>query len=133
MNSSVFDKKSTELDENRGPRRQSATRDNMMSSYYCSVMMMMMESWSRAVVVFSFRSRSVVDLTSSVVDLTSSVVDAVVSSKRSSNAVLSFPPSSPLSRLFDFEVRYESPIPGMMIPVARAHLMMMAAFAVAFC
>ena len=58
---------------------------------------------------------------------------AVVSSKRSSNAVLSFPPSSPLSRLFDFEVRYESPIPGMMIPVARAHLMMMAAFAVAFC
>ena len=76
---------------------------------------MMMESWSRAVVVFSFRSRSVVDLTSS-------VVDAVVSSKRSSNAVLSFPPSSPLSRLFDFEVRYESPIPGMMIPVARAHL-----------
>jgi len=32
-----------------------------------------------------------------------------------------------------FEVRYESPIPGMMIPVARAHLMMMAAFAVAFC
>jgi hypothetical protein len=44
-----------------------------------------------------------------------------------------FPPSSPLSRLFDFEVRYESPIPGMMIPVARAHLMMMAAFAVAFC
>ena len=89
----------------------------------------MMESWSRAVVVFSFRSRSVVDLTSSVVDLTSSVVDAVVSSKRSSI----FPPSSPLSRLFDFEVRYESPIPGMMIPVARAHLMMMAAFAVAFC
>ena len=98
----------------------------MKSSYSCSVMMMMMESWSRAVVVFSFRSRSVVDLTSS-------VVDAVVSSKRSSNAVLSFPPSSPLSRLFDFEVRYESPIPGMMIPVARAHLMMMAAFAVAFC
>jgi len=36
------------------------------------------------------------------------------------------------SSLF-FEVRYESPIPGMMIPVARAHLMMMAAFAVAFC
>ena len=98
----------------------------MKSSYSCSVMIMMMESWSRAVVVFSFRSRSVVDLTSS-------VVDAVVSSKRSSNAVLSFPPSSPLSRLFDFEVRYESPIPGMMIPVARAHLMMMAAFAVAFC
>ena len=59
----------------------------MKSSYSCSVMMMMMESWSRAVkVVFSFRSRSVVDLTSSVVDLTSSVVDAVVSSKRSSNA-----------------------------------------------
>ena len=98
----------------------------MKSSYSCSVMMMMMESWSRAVVVVSFRSRSVVDLTSS-------VVDAVVSSKRSSNAVLSFPPSSPLSRLFDFEVRYESPIPGMMIPVARAHLMVMAAFAVAFC
>ena len=98
----------------------------MKSSYSCSVMIMMMESWSRAVVVFSFRSRSVVDLTSS-------VVDAVVSSKRSSNAVLSFPPSSPLSRLFDFEVRYESPIPGMMIPVARAHLMMMAAFAVAVC
>ena len=49
------------------------------------------------------------------------------------NTSLSFPPSSPLSRLFDFEVRYESPIPGMMIPVARAHLMMMAAFAVAFC
>ena len=88
-------------------------------------------AWSR--LFFSFRSRSVVDSTSSVVDLTSSVVDAVVSSKRSSNAVLSFPPSSPLSRLFDFEVRYESPIPGMMIPVARAHLMMMAAFAVAFC
>ena len=81
---------------------------------------------SRRCCFFSFRSRSVVDLTSS-------VVDAVVSSKRSSNAVLSFPPSSPLSRLFDFEVRYESPIPGMMIPVARAHLMMMAAFAVAFC
>ena len=98
----------------------------MKSSYSCSVMMLMMESWSRAVVVFSFRSRSVVDLTSS-------VVDAVVSSKRSSNAVLSFPPSSPLSRLFDFEVRYESPIPGMMIPVARAHLMMKAAFAVAVC
>ena len=52
---------------------------------------------------------------------------------QSSNAVFSFPPSSPLSRLFDFEVRYESPIPGMMIPVARAHLMMMAAFAVALC
>ena len=50
-----------------------------------------------------------------------------------SNAVLSFPPSSPLSRLFDFEVRYESPIPGMMIPVARAHLMEMAAFAVVVC
>ena len=58
----------------------------MKSSYSCSVMMMMMESWSRAVVVFSFRSRSVVDLTSSVVDLSSSVVDAVASSKRSSNA-----------------------------------------------
>ena len=107
----------------------------MKSSYSCSVMMMMMESWSRAVeVVFSFRSRSVVDLTSSVVDLSSSVVDAVVSSKRSSNAVLSFSSIiTSLSRLFDFEVRYESPIPGMMIPVARAHLMMMAAFAVAFC
>ena len=38
-----------------------------------------------------------------------------------------------LFHVFVFEVRYESPIPGMMIPVARAHLMMMAAFAVAFC
>ena len=46
-NSSVFDSKNTDFNENRGPRRQSATRDNMMSSYYCSVMMMMMESWSR--------------------------------------------------------------------------------------
>ena len=103
----------------------------MKSSYSCSVMMMMMESWSRAVVVFSFRSRSVVDLTSSVVDLTSSVVDAVVSSKRSSNAVLSFSSIITSFHVFlIFEVRYESPIPGMMIPVARAHLMMMAAFAV---
>ena len=73
------------------------------------------------------------DLTSSVVDLTSSVVDAVVSSKRSSNAVLSFSSIITSFTSFDFEVRYESPIPGMMIPVARAHLMMMAAFAVAFC
>ena len=42
----------------------------------------------------------------------------------------------PLFHVFVFEVRYESPIPGigMMIPVAaRAHLMMMAAFAVAVC
>ena len=51
-NSSVFDSKNTDFNENRGPRRQSATRDNMKSSYSCSVMMMMMESWSRAVVVF---------------------------------------------------------------------------------
>jgi hypothetical protein len=44
---SVFKGKNTDFNENRGPRRQSATRDNMMSSYSCSVMMMMMESWSR--------------------------------------------------------------------------------------
>ena len=125
VNSSVFDKKNTELDENRGPRRQWATR----TTWRVPILVPWWWWWSRGVaplLFFSFRSRSVVDLTSS-------VVDAVVSSKRSSNAVLSFPPSSPLSRLFDFEVRYESPIPGMMIPVARAHLMMMAAFAVAFC
>ena len=42
-NSSVFDSKNTDFNENRGPRRQSATRDNMKSSYSCSVMMMMME------------------------------------------------------------------------------------------
>ena len=90
VNSSVFDKKKYWIWRKSGSKAAVSHQDNMKSSYSCSVMMMMMESWSRAVVVFSFRSRSVVDLTSSVVDLTSSVVDAVVSSKRSSNAVLSF-------------------------------------------
>ena len=83
VNSSVFDKKKYWIRRKSGSKAAVSHQDNMKSSYSCSVMMMMMESWSRAVVVFSFRSRSVVDLTSS-------VVDAVVSSKRSSNAVLSF-------------------------------------------
>ena len=94
----------------------------MKSSYSCSVMMMMMESWSRAVKVFLIPK----------------------SLRRGCSCLFEekfkrvlIPPSvflhHHLFHVFDFEVRYESPIPGMMIPVARAHLMMMAAFAVAFC
>ena len=37
----ILIRKNTDFNENRGPRRQSATRDNMKSSYSCSVMMMM--------------------------------------------------------------------------------------------
>ena len=80
---SVFKGKNTDLNENRGPRRQSATRTTWRVPILVPWWWWW---WSRGVaplLCFSFRSRSVVDLTSS-------VVDAVVSSKRSSNAVLSF-------------------------------------------
>ena len=75
--------KNTDFNENRGPRRQSATRTTWRVPILVPWWWWW---WSRGVaplLFFSFRSRSVVDLTSS-------VVDAVVSSKRSSNAVLSF-------------------------------------------
>jgi hypothetical protein len=49
----------------------------------------------------------------------------------------SFPPSISLHHhrllIFKFVIMIDSQIPGIMIPVARAHLMEMAAFAVVVC
>ena len=58
-------------------------------------------------------------------------------SRLRSEAMYSFPPSISLHHhrllIFKFVIVIDSQIPGIMIPVARAHLMEMAAFAVVVC